>query len=255
MPEFLTTHATAAKIENIILDSNKKLVLVSPYVRLPTTLFRRLKDADERGVKIIFVYGKDELKPDEKRQLESLTNLELFYCERLHAKCYFNEESMVITSMNLVDFSEKNNREMGVLVKRVEDAGIFKAAIREVQSIIGESEKEKMGPVPYQQPRPAPSRDRTPNSLPRVGKRNIAEILRNTLSTVFTGEKLDAFCIRCGERLPFDPPHALCDACYYEWSDYDNPNYPEHYCHACGNPSRTTKDRPLCSSCYSRLRR
>ena len=251
MPEFLTTHATAAKIENIILDSSKTLVLVSPYIRLSTTLFRRLKDADERGVKIIVVYGKEALKIEEKKQLESLKNLKLFFCERLHTKCYFNDDSMVITSMNLFDFSEKNNREMGVLFKRLEDVSIFKDAIREVQSIIKESEKETRNPDHFQEFKTTPDRAKIP--VPPPDKRNVAEIIKNTLNTVFSGEKLDARCIRCGDGIPFDPIHALCDACYYEWSDYKNPSYPEHYCHACGKQSKTTKDKPLCYSCFSRL--
>jgi hypothetical protein len=45
---------------------------------------------------------------------------------------------MVITSMNLYEFSEKTNREMGVLVTGDEEA--YRAAVAEVKSIVAASE-------------------------------------------------------------------------------------------------------------------
>lgn len=116
MAEFLTTSGTSHELENIIIDSKKKLTLVSPYLQLSKTFHQRLKDASNRGVKIVIIYGKDELKPNERNSLAELRNVELYYFENLHAKCYFNEDRMIITSMNMYEFSEKNNREMGVLI-------------------------------------------------------------------------------------------------------------------------------------------
>lgn len=167
MAEFLTTHATAANIENIILNARQKLVLVSPYLQLSRAFFDRLKDSDERGVKIVLVYGKHQLKPNERNQLEKLKNLSLFFCENLHAKCYFNEDNMVITSMNMLEFSEKTNREMGVLAKRQDDAGIFKDAVREVQSIVRASVKGGSKSSQYYQ-QPAPTSARNKRTAPVV---------------------------------------------------------------------------------------
>jgi hypothetical protein len=253
MAEFLTTHSTAAEIENIILNSNQKLVLVSPYLQLSRTFFTRLKDADERGVKSVIVYGKNQLRPDERSQLARLKNLSQFFCENLHAKCYFNEDNMVITSMNIYEFSEKNNREMGVLIKRQDDADVFKAAVREVQSFVKSSVKEET------KDREA-ARQLTTESVRKVKKPpstitekpSIKNVLMDALSTVFTDEKLEAFCIRCRDRLPFDRYHPLCDECYWVWSDYGNPNFHEHYCHSCGKQTETTKDKPLCRSCFAK---
>ena len=107
MAEFLTTHATAYHIENIILNAKKSLVLVSPYLQVSKTFMDRLTDADERGTEIQVIFGKDQLKPDEKDQLKKLRNLSLLFCENLHAKCYFNDDTMVITSMNMYEFQRK----------------------------------------------------------------------------------------------------------------------------------------------------
>ena len=64
-------------------------------------------------MKISVVYGKNQLEPDTFKKLTELKNAKLYYLNNLDAKCYFNEKSMVITSLNLYDFSEQNNREMG----------------------------------------------------------------------------------------------------------------------------------------------
>jgi hypothetical protein len=108
MAEFLTTNGTSLQIENIIIDAKTKLILVSPYLQLSKTLYERLKDASNRNVVIKIIYGKDELKPNEKNSLAELKNVEIYFFENLHAKCYFNETKMVITSMNMYEFSEKN---------------------------------------------------------------------------------------------------------------------------------------------------
>lgn len=141
MADFLTTSGTSHHIENIIMESKTKLVLVSPYLKLSKTFFERLKDASGKGVSIKIIYGKDELKPNERNSLAELRNAELFYFQNLHAKCFFNENKMVITSMNMYEFSEKTNREMGILIERTTDKGLFEKAMNETFSILKSSEK------------------------------------------------------------------------------------------------------------------
>ena len=63
--------------------------------------------------------------------------------KNLHAKCYLNEQSAVIGSMNMYEFSEKNNREMGVLVTKEDDPEVFKDAWKETKSIFDEMKFEK----------------------------------------------------------------------------------------------------------------
>jgi len=140
MAEFLTTNGTSYHIENIIIGAEKKLVLVSPYLQISKTFYERLKDASKKNVEIKIIFGKDELKPNEKNSLAELKSLELLFFENLHAKCYFNEKEMVITSMNMYEFSEKNNREMGVFLTKENDSDIFKKAINETHSIVESSE-------------------------------------------------------------------------------------------------------------------
>ena len=51
----------------------------------------------------------------------------------LHAKCYFNEQNLVISSMNLYDFSEVNNWEMSILIDKDNDSEIYLASTGEAR--------------------------------------------------------------------------------------------------------------------------
>ena len=66
------------------------------------------------------------------------------YCKNLHAKCYLNEELCIITSLNLYEFSQINNNEMGVLIQRSEDPELYKEAYEEAQRIIRISDEVRI---------------------------------------------------------------------------------------------------------------
>jgi hypothetical protein len=226
MAEFLTTSGTSFYIEKIILESHRKLVLVSPYLKLSKTLYERLKDAVVRGARITIIYGKNELKPNEYNSLAELKNVSLYYFDNLHAKCYYNESMMVITSMNMYEFSEKTNREMGVLIDCVKDKELFEKAKLETESIINSADFEqlkkqdrKIQPATYE------------NNSPQKAARG--------------------YCIRCETRIKLDLERPYCVECYSIWANYANPDYIETVCHKCGQFEKTSMAKPRCYSCYS----
>ena len=143
MAEFLTTVGNSFYVEQLILHAKKNLTLVTSYLKLSKTLVERIQDASKRDIKITLIYGKSELAKKEKQILSNLTNVQIYFCENLHAKCYYNEDALVITSMNLYEFSERNNREMGILVDRAKDQQLYESALNEVESIINSSVLEK----------------------------------------------------------------------------------------------------------------
>ena len=60
------------------------------------------------------------------------------------------------------------------------------------------------------------------------------------------------FCIRCRQSTSkLDSKKPLCRECFDVWSQYQNVDYREKYCHACGAKDKTTFARPMCASCYS----
>jgi hypothetical protein len=231
MAEFLTTHGTAFQIENVIAGAKTRLTLVSPFLKLSKTLTERLKDAARRGVKITIVFGKEELEREQGHTLAALADAHLYFLPNLHAKCYFNEDRMVITSMNMYEFSEKNNREMGVLLDAGEPA--YANAIREVESIIDASEERFVSPAAT-----PVTKTRLPTVAPTV-----------RVSRRFKRQS-PGVCIRCQASMPRDPWRPLCSGCYEVWVAYQNADYPEQWCHFCGRPEATSVNRPLCRSCY-----
>jgi len=143
MAEFLTTVETSSNIEKIIKKSNSDLTLVTPFLKLSKNIVERVIDAEDRGVKITLIYGKNELSITEKEKLHKLNNIEVYFYKDLHAKCYHNENTMIITSMNLYEFSERNNREMGILLNKRGDYKVFNDAIDEIKSIKHSAKLEK----------------------------------------------------------------------------------------------------------------
>jgi len=270
MAKFLTTSGIAHQIENIIVSSKNWLILISPYLNLSLNFIERLFDADKGDVKILIIYGKDELRPNERKKLREFTNLSLLFYLNLHAKCYINEDNLVITSMNMHEYSEKKNREMGVLFQRenTNDHEVFFDVYKEVLSIMNASvKKQRTGDLNY----PVPSTEKARNSINIT--ESIAGSINNLLKEAFqasnidkttsktekqTQEKLDSIksltrghCIRCGDKIKYNRKEPYCHDCYSVWKKYKNPYFEEKYCHSCGEYFPfTTLDKPLCDNCY-----
>lgn len=151
MPQLLTTQQISSEIEIIIKGTKKELYIISPYQKLNPIFLERLQDANSKDVNIIFIYGKDKEKDkgsDGKqvlalKKLDGLDNVKVLYCENLHIKCYMNEDALIITSMNIYDFSEKNNRELGILLKREMHTKAYEDTLTEIESIIAHSTVKK----------------------------------------------------------------------------------------------------------------
>ena len=230
MAEFLTTSGTSHNIENVIIDAKTKLILVSPYLQISKTLKERLKDASNRNVKIKIIFGKDELKPNEMDSLSELRNLELFFSANLHAKCYFNETKMVITSMNMYEFSEKNNREMGVLIDRSLDKELFEKAENETLSIIQSSEKIRLN---------------------NYNGNYLNETNNHNYSNSNYKKRINGHCLRCNDQINYNPNSPFCGECYSTWSIFQNYDYSENVCHRCGENETVTMRKPQCHKCFN----
>jgi len=252
MAEFLTTRGTSSAIEKIINDAKDRLVLISPFVKIPDTLFQNLKVADRKPVKITLVYGKGELKPDVKNQLKQLNNLSLRFLKELHAKCFFNEECMVITSMNLYDFSEINNKEMGVLVTVKDDPDVFEKAREEADRIVDSAKEVKLRRAVLNGAAKMVKSvvDSAPKDEPKRPKSRSYSYKPRT--------RQPGYCIRCKTSIPYNLDSPYCRDCWKKWKEGGgNPDYRERdgKCHACGKPAPTTMLKPQCNSCYDRSRR
>ena len=175
MVEFLATAGVSYHLEELIKQSRERLVLISPYLRLSTRIRELLEDKNRMKIDIRVVYGKSELRPDENNWLESMTSIRTSYCANLHAKCYMSERAALITSMNLYEFSQVNNHEMGVLVDRTQSEGLYRQVYDEAMRIVRLSDeiRVKVTPVPKE-----PEGDPPPEAAPNCPKCNEIMVFR-----------------------------------------------------------------------------
>ena len=144
MAKFLNTSATNFFLEELIKNAKERLILISPYLRLNDRIKELLEDKDRLKIDIRIVYGKSDLHPDEIKWMQKLDFVRLSFCKNLHAKCYLNESECIISSLNLYEFSQINNNEMGILIRKYEDQDVFKDAYEEAQRIIRISDEVRI---------------------------------------------------------------------------------------------------------------
>lgn len=144
MAKFLNTSATNYFLEELIKAARDRLILISPFLRLNTRVKELLEDKNRLKIDVRIVYGKNELQPEEINWLRELDYIRTSFCKNLHAKCYLNEENCIISSLNLYEFSQINNNEMGVLIQRSDDSELYKDAYEEAQRIIRISDEVRM---------------------------------------------------------------------------------------------------------------
>ena len=144
MAKFLNTSATNYFLEELIKDAKDRLILISPFLKLNDRIKELLSDKNRLKIDVRIVYGKSELQPEEINWLKELTYIRTSFCKNIHAKCYMNEELCIIASLNLYEFSQVNNNEMGVLIRRSEDSELYKDAYEEAQRIIRISEEVRI---------------------------------------------------------------------------------------------------------------
>lgn len=140
MAKFLNTTSLNFFLEELIRKSTKNLILVSPYLKINARIRELLEDKVEAGLKVQVVYGKTDIAQTEKDWFATQPLIDVRFCKNLHAKCYMNDSNAIITSLNLYEFSQINNNEMGVLLTASKDTEAFKDTTEEVMRLVKNSE-------------------------------------------------------------------------------------------------------------------
>ena len=205
-----------SQITSLIQEAQKEIMIVTPYLQLMDWghVKRNIELAIKRGAKIKFLIRDDE-KVLNQEDVDWLLDQKVvvYSVERLHAKIYMNEKSILVSSMNLNQSSANNSLEIALLVRNRDDAVLVRHYVQETLMKVA---------VPVD------------------------------LGDTEPVEDDEGFCLRCRAIVLLDPVRPLCEDCYREWSRWGNEDYEEKYCHLCGEPRPTSYARPLCRSCYGR---
>ena len=135
-----------------------------------------------------------------------------------------NEHQVVVSSMNLYDYSGQNSFEIAVAITG-------EAAKERIRSYVRHSIVSIASPIGARSVF-------APSASTKSGKR----IRPSTPVGTY---------LRCGQKVKFDLDRPLCGECYEEWAIWGNEEYMEEYCHSCGREADVISyARPLCRPCY-----
>ena len=86
--EFLTTPGIIQGIKDIIKNADKCIKIVSPYLNIYkdfNEFISYLAEAEKKGpkVEIDLIFGKEEMKPNEKREFYTIKTLKIHYSHNL----------------------------------------------------------------------------------------------------------------------------------------------------------------------------
>ena len=166
-----------------------------------------------------------------------MTHISTYFYENLHAKCYLNENKALLTLMNLYDFSQVHNLEMGLVVSRETEGELYGNILEESDRLIKFSKAQRVKIAVTStvanttKPSGAAKRTRSSTVIPTYG-----------------------FCIRCKKVVPANPTQPYCDRCCTSWKRFENKSYEEKHCHICGSEFASTLLKPLCLACYRKYK-
>jgi phosphatidylserine/phosphatidylglycerophosphate/cardiolipin synthase-like enzyme len=229
MVRYLDTKPARDHLRSIINEATEEIVLISPYLGLSEAALELIQKKSDQGIRITIVFGKKK-QDDKIDPLMNIKNVRILFLKNLHAKCYYNQDKLIITSMNLYDFSMKNNIEMGILIEKEDDPKLFREITNSCQSIIIDAGENTI---------------KGWETKTKIG--NMFEILESAIRR----EEQKGYCIRCGTEIEYNTKKPYCPKCYETWSKYKNPDYTEKkgFCHSCGNPFKASANECRCKKC------
>jgi hypothetical protein len=246
MPEFLTSSNLNARIEAIIENSKENLILISPYIKFSKLIRRKLERLKvEPNLKLTIVFGKNaddyfkSIATEDFEFLKTLPNIEIKYEPDLHAKVYMNDGEIILSSMNLYEYSQANNIEFGVYgsAKNIigklsssftggtfdEHAVIYFREVAENSKTLYKKEPQFEGGGMFSSPKYTESVE-TVNELEN--------------SKAINESRKTGYCIRTGIEIAFNPKMPLSENAFKTWEKFADENYPEKYCHFSGEESK-----------------
>ncbi len=232
MAKFLNTTGVSYHLEELIKATKERLILISPYLQFTDRIKEHLSNLNIQKRDIRIVYRENKLQFEENNWLEGQIGIRTSLCKNLHAKCYINENEAIITSMNLYEFSQQNNNEMGIYISKVHDPELYNATLDEVQRLLTISEEIRVTVKKV-------NSDTPPKTEKKLGDTKV------TLSKI--AEKQNGYCIRTGVSIPFNLEKPMSYEAFKSWSKFGDPDYSEKFCHFSGEPSNgdTSVNKPI----------
>ncbi|MBF0695401.1 MAG: phospholipase D family protein [Flavobacterium sp.] len=283
MSKFLTGKELEEAVYDIIWETETVLMIVSPFIKLDD-YFKKLFDKHENNPRIhlLLVFGKNEkevkksMSKSDFDYFKKFLNVSIIYVPNLHAKYYGNEKKGIITSINLYDYSFKNNIEFGVFsqqslfdrftqspdndawnecmeIAESNEVVFIKRPVFEnkkliinfgktyVKSDILFDSTEKF----YGFFKSAKTDERRLSDFP--DELELGSVISQRPQRELDEIQTYGFCIRSGAKIKFNPKQPMTKESWKIWNEYGNENFPENYCHKTGKTSngKTSMKNPI----------
>ncbi len=234
--ELLNTVETLERIKQIICNARKELVIASPFIGFSKEDDTQLREflrkviSDGRVAVRVFTHQSGDGANHWGRFYGDCGESEVHICKALHAKIYYNEDEVIISSLNLRG-SSFGNVEMSVYLCRREEPRVFDDGLYD--KLFGEA---------------------TERSEKTMSGREL-----HTIATAMDGS---GHCIRCHTTTRFDKIllngslsiQFYCDGCRTDWKKTrENYDFIEKFCYGCGKPAATSREHPVCEECQGKL--
>lgn len=288
MAKFITGKELEDAVYDIIFNAKKELLIVSPYIKLDDYFRKKLfdKHLGNAETKITIVFGKNKshiqksLNLSDFEYFKRFPNISIVYVPNLHAKYFANEKQGIITSINLYDYSFKNNIEYAVLSdsKLLEMDKIYKEVKEKTWEIVNNNnvvfvrrpqyKKKKLigkdyvgSNTLYDSTDELIKNGKVPKKLigeyseieDKVGSEEIQRVSRQEFEKekkqVHVSNK-KGFCIKCGISIKDNPKVPFCKSCYSKIKKNNELSSTQKKCHLCGKEYKSTLKKPVCYSCY-----
>jgi hypothetical protein len=261
MPTFLHHSNIKKELLNLFKEAEEMLFLVSPFIKLSEEMksaLSRKKNAID--FQIVILFGKNEqnlsksLSREDMEFFKQFQNVQIFYNADLHAKYYGNETRSIVTSLNLHQFSVKNNIEIGIMLERRRlnlngdkqlDSEIFEyiEGVLEISELVYEhttnQESSFFGLFR--------------GKIKRHVEHDATDLVYQNKESKpkFVNQK-SGFCIRTGVQIPFNIKVPFSKTAYESWSKWKNKDFKEKYCHYSGEASNgeTSFAKPVLGKYY-----
>ena len=217
---FLENQNCAEEIHRVIENANSELIIITPFIDLGPRMKGSFNIARDKGITIkLITRWKKKLAAKDETELAFFKGLgaEIMFVERLHSKLFLNENSGVLSSMNMLDGSAHHSQEIGIFSN---DTGL-------VTSFKGYAQRLERSAMPDQY---APAKSTAKNAPSQKKK-----------------QQKTGYCIRTGEKIPFNIKSPFNKKSLASWNRYKNPDFKEKFCHFSGEKSngQTTFSKPI----------
>ena len=236
-------HSLHGSIQQIIQYTDSELYIVTAYAQLTKgddewkSIVKALSTLKNEKKCSIYFFLRE---PQKEKVIEELKPFatEIWLVPNLHAKCYYNGKTALVTSLNFLYHSVQNNFELGIEIpsKKTNELAMIAEYIKELKRhgkeiLKQEQTKEKESHI---QVFIDPS-DNFEFYSPEKGKLG--------------------FCVKCGKKVEYLDIEMHMIRCYSCYKKYRFNDIAIEFCHCCGEPYKHRDlTKPFCLFCYVQIK-